>query len=147
MPPAAPTPIVQRDARGHRRVQVRDSSGATLAFFDTRTAQELYLGGKDEYTDAWVTAKDGVSQEDLAQGRPGQAARRLRGRHRERPSPRSRRTRINQALSFINTFLLVFAGIALFVGSFLIINTFSILVAQRSRELALFRALGRGPRR
>ena len=57
-------------------------------------------------------------------------------------SPRSRRARINQALSFINTFLLIFAGIALFVGSFLIVNTFSILVAQRSRELALFRALG-----
>ena len=49
---------------------------------------------------------------------------------------------IDEALSFISTFLLVFAGIALFVGSFLIINTFSILVAQRSRELALLRALG-----
>ncbi|HZX99265.1 MAG TPA: FtsX-like permease family protein, partial [Dermatophilaceae bacterium] len=39
-------------------------------------------------------------------------------------------------------FLLVFAGVSLVVGTFLIINTFSILVAQRSRELALFRALG-----
>src|SRR5699024_9786216 len=38
--------------------------------------------------------------------------------------------------------LLVFAAIALVVGTFLIINTFSILVAQRSRELALLRALG-----
>ena len=43
---------------------------------------------------------------------------------------------------FFQTFLLVFAGIALFVGAFLIFNTFSILVAQRSRELALLRALG-----
>ena len=51
-------------------------------------------------------------------------------------------TGINEALCFFNIFLLVFAGIALFVGSFLIINTFSILVAQRSRELALLRALG-----
>jgi putative ABC transport system permease protein len=49
---------------------------------------------------------------------------------------------IDQALSFINTFLLVFAAVALVVGSFLIINTFSILVAQRSREMALLRALG-----
>src|SRR5699024_8763334 len=49
-----------------------------------------------------------------------------------------------QALGFITTFLLVFAGIALFVGSFLIINTFSILVAQRGRELALLRAIGAG---
>ena len=47
-----------------------------------------------------------------------------------------------QAISFLNTFLLVFAGVALVVGTFLIINTFSILVAQRSRELALLRALG-----
>ena len=47
-----------------------------------------------------------------------------------------------EAIRFITIFLLVFAGIALVVGSFLIINTFSILVAQRSRELALLRALG-----
>jgi putative ABC transport system permease protein len=47
-----------------------------------------------------------------------------------------------EAISFITTFLLVFAAIALVVGSFLIVNTFSILVAQRSRELALLRALG-----
>ena len=40
------------------------------------------------------------------------------------------------------TFLLVFAAVSLVVGIFLIINTFSILVAQRSRELALLRALG-----
>ena len=45
-------------------------------------------------------------------------------------------------LGFINTFLLVFAGVAMVVGTFLIINTFSILVAQRSRELALLRAMG-----
>ena len=45
-------------------------------------------------------------------------------------------------LSGINTFLLVFAAVALVVGTFLIINTFSILVAQRSRELALLRAMG-----
>ena len=43
---------------------------------------------------------------------------------------------------FFQTFLLVFAGIALFVGAFLIFNTFTILVAQRQRELALLRALG-----
>ena len=51
-----------------------------------------------------------------------------------------------EAISFITTFLLIFAGIALVVGSFLIVNTFSILVAQRSRELALLRALGASQR-
>ena len=45
-------------------------------------------------------------------------------------------------MSFLTTFLLIFAGISLVVGAFLIVNTFSILVAQRSRELALLRALG-----
>jgi len=43
---------------------------------------------------------------------------------------------------FFRTFLLVFAAVALFVGAFLIFNTFTILVAQRQRELALLRALG-----
>ena len=50
--------------------------------------------------------------------------------------------RLGEILGFLNTFLLVFAAVALVVGTFLIINTFSILVAQRSRELALLRALG-----
>ena len=49
---------------------------------------------------------------------------------------------IQEGLGFLNTFLLVFAAVALFVGTFLIFNTFSILVAQRTRELALMRALG-----
>ena len=45
-------------------------------------------------------------------------------------------------ISIFGTFLLVFALIALFVGSFIIYNTFSIIVAQRTRELALLRAIG-----
>ena len=53
---------------------------------------------------------------------------------------------LNQALKFINYFLLVFAAISLVVGIFLIVNTFSILVAQRSRELALLRAMGASKR-
>jgi putative ABC transport system permease protein len=49
---------------------------------------------------------------------------------------------IKRGLKFFNIFLQVFAGVALFVGMFLIFNTFSMLVAQRARELALMRALG-----
>ena len=45
-------------------------------------------------------------------------------------------------MSGLNTMLLVFAGIALFVGIFLIANTFTMLVAQRTKELALLRAVG-----
>src|SRR4030095_12094508 len=52
---------------------------------------------------------------------------------------------LKKALSFFNIALLVFAVIALFVGAFIIFNTFQILVSQRTRELGLLRALGASP--
>jgi putative ABC transport system permease protein len=51
-------------------------------------------------------------------------------------------TAVSQALSFFDTALLVFAFISLFVGGFTIFNTFSIIVGQRTRELALLRIVG-----
>ena len=50
---------------------------------------------------------------------------------------------IRDNLSFLQTFLLVFGFIAVFVGSFLIFNTFSITVAQRVTEFGMLRTLGR----
>jgi putative ABC transport system permease protein len=52
------------------------------------------------------------------------------------------RSSLAEGLGFLNTFLLVFAAVSLFVGAFIIANTFSMLVAQRTRELALLRAVG-----
>jgi putative ABC transport system permease protein len=49
---------------------------------------------------------------------------------------------VKEQLSFFNTFLLVFGFIALIVGSFIIFNTFGIIIAQRAREMALLRAVG-----
>ncbi|GGX99234.1 hypothetical protein GCM10010510_51050 [Streptomyces anandii JCM 4720] len=49
---------------------------------------------------------------------------------------------ISASMSGLRQGLLVFAGIALFVGTFIIANTFTMLVAQRTRELALLRAVG-----
>ena len=49
---------------------------------------------------------------------------------------------IGEFTTFIRYFLLAFAGIALFVGSFVIFNTLSITVAQRTREFATLRTLG-----
>src|SRR6202000_3396154 len=49
---------------------------------------------------------------------------------------------ITSFLSFLKTFLLVFAGIALFVGAFVIANSLSITIAQRTREFATLRTLG-----
>jgi putative ABC transport system permease protein len=53
---------------------------------------------------------------------------------------------VEDALSFFNTFLLVFAGIALVVASFTIFNTFQIVVTQRTREMALMQAIGASSR-
>jgi putative ABC transport system permease protein len=117
------------------------TNGATITIFDTRTAQDLFLGGKDRFNDAWVTAKPGVSQSQLrnqvaALLPPGYKA--LTGDKAAHQAASD----LQKAISFIGKFLLIFAGISLIVGSFLIVNTFSILVAQRSRELALLHALG-----
>lgn len=49
---------------------------------------------------------------------------------------------VSEALNFLNYFLLAFGAIALIVGTFIIYNTFSMIVAQRLRELALLRAVG-----
>lgn len=120
----------------------RNSSvGATYALFTPSYTQQLFSDGRDVWQTVWVTASPGVDPGELA-GRvqavlpPDFEA--VTGADMARMSE----DQIAQALGFVNTFLLVFAAIALLVGSFLIVNTFSILVAQRSRELALLRALG-----
>jgi putative ABC transport system permease protein len=116
-------------------------AGASLTLFDTRTAQQLFQGGKDVYSDIWVTAGTGVSQAELRDRVQATLPAGVEALTGDKAADEAA-TEINKALSFISTFLLIFAGISLVVGSFLIVNTFSILVAQRSRELALFRALG-----
>uniref|UniRef100_UPI00165EA111 FtsX-like permease family protein n=1 Tax=Actinotalea sp. JY-7885 TaxID=2758576 RepID=UPI00165EA111 len=55
------------------------------------------------------------------------------------------REQIGQVLGFVSTFLLVFAGVALFVGAFIIANTFQMIVRQRQREYAMLRAIGASP--
>jgi putative ABC transport system permease protein len=116
-------------------------AGASLTTFDLKTARQLFAGGKDVYSGIWVTAKDGVSQAELRDQVRALLPAGVEAVTGDKAADESA-SAINQALSFISTFLLVFAGVSLVVGTFLIINTFSILVAQRSRELALFRALG-----
>lgn len=120
-------------------------AGATLALFETRTAQRLLLGGADAFTTITVAARDGVSQEEL---RADIEAILPDGLEAKTGTETSNETSdgLRDALGFFNTFLLVFAAVSLFVGTFLILNTFSILVAQRSQEIALYRALGAGRR-
>jgi putative ABC transport system permease protein len=114
--------------------------GATLAGFDLPTAQKLFAkpGKLDQIR---VAAKNGVSPEQLVneirtilpadtQVRTGtaQAKKDAEG--------------TNEFLSFLQKFLLAFGGIALFVGSFVIANSLSITIAQRTREYATLRTIG-----
>lgn len=115
--------------------------GSTLAVVDTRTAQKLFLDGQNGYTSLWIEAKAGTSQSDVVKAVQPAVPAGFEAVTGKQASDEAA-TGIKKALTFITTFLLVFAGVALLVGSFLIVNTFGILVAQRSRELALMRALG-----
>ncbi len=116
-------------------------AGASVCVLDTATAQRQFLDGKDVFSDVWVTARPGVSQSELRAEVAAVLPPGLEAVTGDRASADAA-NQIQKALRFVTTFLLVFAGVALVVGTFLIVNTFSILVAQRSRELALLRALG-----
>ena len=115
--------------------------GATLVVFETKAMQQLFFGGRDVYTDVWLTAEEGVSQQQLVDEASEIIPDGLVAKTGDQVADESEDA-FGEMISFISIFLLVFAAIALVVGTFLIINTFSILVAQRSRELALLRALG-----
>jgi putative ABC transport system permease protein len=116
-------------------------AGASLVLFDAAYAQELFLGGRDVYNQVSLTTKDGVTQGELADEAAEILPAGLEVVTGDKLAADTEDT-IGTILGFLTTILLVFASIAIIVGTFLIINTFSILVAQRSRELALLRALG-----
>ena len=120
-------------------------AGSTLAALDTKTAQQLFLDGKNAYSTLWISAKPGTSQATLRdQIKPSIPAgyEVVTGKQASDEAASA----IKKGLSFITTFLLVFAGVALLVGSFIIVNTFNMLVMQRTKELALLRALGASAR-
>ncbi|HEY5189047.1 MAG TPA: ABC transporter permease, partial [Solirubrobacteraceae bacterium] len=114
--------------------------GATLAGFDLRTAQRLF-GKVGKLDDIRASAKPGISPTQLvAQIRPvlpRDAQVRTGAQEATKDAAAT-----NGFLSFLKTFLLVFAGVSLFVGSFVIANSLSITIAQRTREFATLRTLG-----
>ena len=121
------------------------STGATRVFFAPATAQRV-LGRVGEWDLIEVAADAGVSQPELARNirstlESSDDAKTYEVLTGQKYADESANN-VKEGLGFFNTFLLVFAVIALFVGAFIIYNTFSIIVAQRSRELALLRALG-----
>ncbi|MDG9687094.1 FtsX-like permease family protein [Streptomyces sp. DH18] len=116
------------------------NAGGSLVLFDTATAQQLYLK-PGVFQSATVSAAGGVSDQKLlsaikpllpedATAQTGKALADQQAKD------------IESGMAGLNGMLLAFAGIALFVGIFLIANTFSMLIAQRTRELALMRAIG-----
>ncbi len=119
--------------------------GATLTVFDTQGIQERFFNGHDVYTGASLTPAPGVSQATLAAAANAVLTDQFAAQEGDKLAKKNE-DQIGKILSGINTFLLVFAAVSLIVGTFLIINTFSILVAQRSRELALLRAMGASKR-
>ncbi|GAB2758029.1 ABC transporter permease [Nocardioides salsibiostraticola] len=117
------------------------TAGATLVVFSTSGAQEVFLGGADVFTSVSLTAADGVTQEALVAAADTVLPAGFEGVEGDTVADESQAA-IGEFLGFINIFLGTFAVVAVIVGGFIIANTFSILVAQRVRELALLRALG-----
>jgi putative ABC transport system permease protein len=114
--------------------------GATLAGFDLPTAQQLF-DRKGKLDSIQVVAKPGVSPGRLVQELRRALPRDLTIRTGTQEASKATSDTSKQISSF-RIFLLAFAGIALFVGCFVIINTLSITVAQRTREFATLRTLG-----
>ena len=115
-------------------------AGATLAIFEETTAQRVF-GKVGRFDSIEAKAAEGVSTVELRDRIVTVVPPGVEVVTSKQVADESAKA-VSQALGFLNTALLVFAGIALFVGGFIILNTFSILVAQRTRELALLRALG-----
>ncbi|MFI6089045.1 ABC transporter permease [Streptomyces sp. NPDC051218] len=114
-------------------------AGGSLAVFDNDTA--LKVLGKTEYDEIDVKAAAGTSETALKSSIDKilpKDSKALTGAELKSDQDEM----IEQQTSSMSQVLLIFAGIALFVGIFIIANTFTMLVAQRTKELALMRAVG-----
>ncbi|HWC10434.1 MAG TPA: FtsX-like permease family protein [Acidimicrobiales bacterium] len=114
--------------------------GASFVLFTTPAAQRL-VAEPGKFDAVSVVAEEGVSQREISERiarvvPPGVEV--VTGEEITAES----QSDIKEGLQFFNVFMLVFAVVALLVGSFIIFNTFSITVAQRTRENALLRAIG-----
>jgi len=117
-------------------------AGATVTAFTPETAQRLLIGSRDSWTIVEAAAQPGVSQEALRE----RVATALKGQPlqvlTEKAYVADQSKQVKSGFKFFSIILLVFAFISVFVAVFIIFNTFTVLVAQRTRELALLRALG-----
>jgi putative ABC transport system permease protein len=114
--------------------------GATFAVFDVRTAQKLL--DKDGYDAISIAAKPGVSDAELVSALrkvvPATTMEVRTGAEQAKEDEKG----VAEFIDIIRWVLLGFGGVALFVGAFVIFNTLSITIAQRTREFATLRTLG-----
>ncbi|MEV1022361.1 FtsX-like permease family protein [Streptomyces sp. NPDC050264] len=117
------------------------SAGGSLALFDTATAQQLFHkpGAYDEID---VKAAAGTSQDQLRAGLDKALGKDTVESKTGQQLADEQAKIISESMSSMKQLLLGFAGVSLFVGIFIIANTFTMLVAQRTKELALMRAVG-----
>ena len=116
------------------------AGGATSVLFTDNVAQQL-LGQSGQVDGVAVTAASGVDQSELVSSLAavvGPGVQVMTGAQLTAENQDA----VAADLSFFNMFMLIFAFVAVFVGAFIINNTFSITVAQRSREMAMLRAIG-----
>ena len=117
------------------------TGGMSIVAFEPRTAQRLLMEQPDSYRQIDVHAREGVSQrkvrDAIAKVLPA-GIEAVTGREASAAASGDLRS----SLEIFPRLLLWFSVLAVFIGSFIIVNTFSILIAQRTRELALVRAVG-----
>ena len=117
---------------------------ATFALFEFRTAQAL-LDSKGEVDLINVVIENNFDINDVKNDITNLDTENLNVINAQEAAAEQADS-IKQGLDFFNTILNVFAGIAIFVGAFIIQNTFRILLLQRTKELSLLRALGTSKR-
>ncbi|HEX4906599.1 MAG TPA: FtsX-like permease family protein [Acidimicrobiales bacterium] len=118
-----------------------DSAGGASFVGMTEAAAQRWFAEPGRFDSVGVVAAEGVSQDELRD----RIAAVLPDGHEVitgAEATKENQDSVAQGLTFFKGILLSFAGIALFVGSFIIYNTFGIIVAQRTKELALLRAIG-----
>ena len=118
----------------------KDLGGTTSAYFDAETAQEV-LGTPGAFDTIGIAGDDGISQKELAERLNGVVP---AGTEAVTGATVSKENAdaIKDDLKVVGVLFTVFAGIALFVGAFIIWNTFTMIITQRTREIALMRAIG-----